>query len=109
MMRAPEKRGAPATEGTDREVRRLGEALGARVEDVLARTVARGRSKASGSSATLEPAVVESFARIGRRSTLAVAQWMGGGDPAAGRDAGGGAWHTSGQLAGQNAGRRNGG
>jgi diguanylate cyclase (GGDEF)-like protein len=103
MMRAPEKRGAPATEGTDCEVRCLGEALGARVEDVLARTVARGRSAASGSSATLEPAVVESFARIGRRSTLAVAQWMAGGDPAAGRDAGREAWHTYGQLAAQSA------
>jgi diguanylate cyclase (GGDEF)-like protein len=110
MMRAPAKQVAPGGAGSqDREVQQLGEALSTRVEDVLCRTVARGRGRvggrgsARGSGGTLDPAVDESFQRIGRRSTVAVALWMAGGDPQAGRDTGREAWHTYGQLAAQNA------
>ena len=84
----------------DGEVRRLGEALGARVEDVVRRAAERGRDRGFD---TLVPAVVESFERIGRNSTAAVAQWMAGGKPEAGLETGREAWHTYGQLAAQNA------
>jgi len=93
-------REAPASTQTDAEVRRLGEALGARVEEVLTRTTARA---IQGSRTTLDPKVNESFERIGTRSTVAVAQWLAGGDPQEGRKTGREAWHTYGQLAAQSA------
>jgi diguanylate cyclase (GGDEF)-like protein len=108
MMRAPAKHGAPAKRATstaarpDAEVRRLGKALGARVEDVMRRTVARERASGR-SSGSLDPAVIDSFERIGRNSTSAVAQWMAGGKPEAGLETGREAWHTYGQLAAQSA------
>jgi diguanylate cyclase (GGDEF)-like protein len=104
MMRVPAKREVSGGAGSqDREVQQLGEALGARVDDVLSRTAARGRGATRASGITLDPAVIESFERIGRRSTAAVAVWMAGGDPQAGRDTGREAWHTYGQLAAQSA------
>jgi diguanylate cyclase (GGDEF)-like protein len=105
MMRAPAKQVAPGGAGSqDREVRQLGEALGTHVEEVLRRTIARVRGTGrAASGSTLDPAVVESFERIGRRSTAAVAIWMAGGDPQAGRDTGRETWHTYGQMAAQNA------
>jgi diguanylate cyclase (GGDEF)-like protein len=108
MMRAPTKQGAPAKRATsttarpDDEVRRLGNALGARVEDVMRRTVAR-ESASGRSTGSLDPAVVDSFERIGTRSTSAVAQWMAGGKPEAGLQTGREAWHTYGHLAAQSA------
>jgi diguanylate cyclase (GGDEF)-like protein len=108
MMRAPAKQGAPAKRATsttarpDDEVRRLGNALGARVEDVMRRTVAR-ESASGRSTGSLDPAVVDSFERIGTRSTSAVAQWMAGGKPEAGLQTGREAWHTYGHLAAQSA------
>ena len=84
----------------DREVRLLGEALGARVEDVVARAAQRGRE---GGMDALVPAIAENFERIGRGSTAAVARWMAGGKPEAGLETGREAWHTYGQLAAQNA------
>jgi diguanylate cyclase (GGDEF)-like protein len=48
-------------------------------------------------------AIAESFERIGRGSTAAVARWMAGGKPEAGLQTGREAWHTYGQLAAQNA------
>ncbi len=101
-MQASAKRGAgPGKPG--REVRRLGEALGARVDDVLSRTVARTNSTAKDSSQPLDAVVRDSFERIGRSSTIAVARWMAGGSPEAGRETGREAWHTYGQLAAQSA------
>jgi len=100
MMPARKKPGADAAGELDREVRRLGEALGARVEDVVRRAAERGRDHGFD---TLIPAVVKSFERIGRTSTTAVAQWMAGGKPEAGLETGREAWHTYGQLAAQNA------
>ncbi|MCW3018881.1 MAG: hypothetical protein JWN10_1189, partial [Solirubrobacterales bacterium] len=91
---------AAAAGEPDREVRRLGEALGARVEVVVQRAAERGRDHGFDA---LDPAIVESFERIGRSSTAAVAQWMAGGKPEAGLATGREAWHTYGQLAAQNA------
>jgi diguanylate cyclase (GGDEF)-like protein len=83
------------------DLRRLGEALGARVEDVLSRTVARSTAATRESGEALDAAVRDSFERIGRHSTIAVAQWMAGGKPEAGRETGREAWSTYGQLAAQ--------
>jgi len=83
------------------EVRKLGKALGAHVDEVLARTTAHVNSRPH--AETLSPAIVESFERIGRNSTHAVADWMAGGKPEAGRAAGREAWGTYGALAAQNA------
>jgi diguanylate cyclase (GGDEF)-like protein len=102
MMRAPAKRSAATEAQPDREVRRLGEALGARVEDVMRRTVARERASER-RSGSFDPAVVDSFERIGRSSTSAVAQWMAGGKPEAGLKTGREAWHTYGHLSAQSA------
>jgi diguanylate cyclase (GGDEF)-like protein len=79
------------------EVRRLGEALSTRVDDVLERTVAA--SQAAGHQA--DPAVRESFKNIGEASTAAVARWMAGGNPEEGRETGRKAFETYGQLAAQ--------
>jgi diguanylate cyclase (GGDEF)-like protein len=82
----------------DEEVRRLGEALSSRVDDVLERTVVMS-AKASGPP--LDAATRESFARIGSSSTAAVALWMAGGSPEDGRETGRKAFETYGQLAAQ--------
>ena len=79
------------------EVRRLGEALGGRIDDVLERTTARSRK----SRHQLDALTGESFARIGMASTTAVAQWMAGGSPEDGRATGEKAFETYGQLAAQ--------
>ncbi len=94
---------SPTSGQPDDEVRRLGEALLARVEDVLGRTTARRTQAAGGSSPALDAVVRESFERIGRSSTIAVAQWLAGGDPEDGLDAGREAWQTYGQLAAKSA------
>ncbi|HLM85372.1 MAG TPA: EAL domain-containing protein [Solirubrobacteraceae bacterium] len=101
-MQASAKRGA-ATGAPEREVRRLGEALGVRVDDVLERTVARGRKATRRAGPDLDSAVRDSFERIGRSSTIAVAKWMAGETPKAERETGREAWHTYGQLAAQRA------
>jgi diguanylate cyclase (GGDEF)-like protein len=100
MTPAPRKPEANTAGKADREVRLLGEALGARVEDVVARAAQRGRGPGADA---LVPAIAESFERIGRGSTAAVARWMAGGKPEAGLQTGREAWHTYGQLAAQNA------
>jgi diguanylate cyclase (GGDEF)-like protein len=103
MMGASAERGPPATGHTEQEVRRLGDALGARVDDVLRRTASLGAKASRKPGTALDPAVQESFERIGRSSTGAVATWMAGGNPQDGRETGRQAWHTYGQLAAQSA------
>jgi diguanylate cyclase (GGDEF)-like protein len=103
MMARPARTAAAATAQPDSEVRRLGEALGERVEDVLARTSARSRKRSRSSRAAIAPAAVDSFERIGRSATGAVARWLAGGDPQDGWETGREAWHTYGQLAAQSA------
>ncbi|MGO9763624.1 MAG: putative bifunctional diguanylate cyclase/phosphodiesterase [Solirubrobacteraceae bacterium] len=100
-MRASAGQGTPSQ--SEREIRRLGEALATRVEDVLRRTEVRGRNTATGSAFAPDRAVLESLEHIGRTSTHAVAQWIAGGSPEAGRETGQQAWHTYGQLAAQRA------
>jgi diguanylate cyclase (GGDEF)-like protein len=85
------------------DLRRLGEALGSRVGDVVGRIVALSTEAALVKGQSLDPVVRESFERIGANSTIAVARWMAGGDPKAGRKTGREAWDTYGQLAAQSA------
>jgi diguanylate cyclase (GGDEF)-like protein len=100
MMPAPLKPEANTPGEPDGEVRLLGEALAARVEDVVRLAAERGRDHGPDA---LVPAITENFERIGRGSTAAVARWMAGGKPEAGLQTGREAWHTYGQLAAQNA------
>jgi diguanylate cyclase (GGDEF)-like protein len=89
------------TSGTaDGQLRRLGEALEARCDEVRAQTVARTAE----SGEVLDAALVkESFERICTISTIAVARWMAGGSPEDGLEAGKEAWQIFGQLAAQRA------
>jgi diguanylate cyclase (GGDEF)-like protein len=105
MMHAPEKRRPRMPEQHDPDVRRLGEALGARIDEVLLRTVAHEPETTHGPHASLDTAIRESFERIGRRATDAVARWMAGGNPEDGRETGREAWDTWGQIAAQSAAR----
>jgi diguanylate cyclase (GGDEF)-like protein len=84
----------------DEEVRRLGEALGGRIDEVMRRTVERG-NKAGGkwSRANLDPTVVDSFERIGRNSTQAVSDWMAGKAVKQQSGTGEPAWGAYGRLA----------
>jgi diguanylate cyclase (GGDEF)-like protein len=93
----------PEQEQADSDLRRLGDALGGRVDEVLARIDLLAHEARSPSPPALDPAVRESFQLIGRNSTLAVARWMAGGNPEAGRETGQHAWHTYGQMAAQSA------
>jgi diguanylate cyclase (GGDEF)-like protein len=75
----------------------LGAALSARTNDVLERTTRRSRK----SGQELDPATRDSFAKIGKASTAALAKWMAGGNPEDGRETGRRAFETYGQLAAQ--------
>jgi diguanylate cyclase (GGDEF)-like protein len=77
------------------DLRRLGEALKARAEDVLSGTEARTQA----SSHVLDPVVDDSFRRICMSSTAAVASWMAGASLEAAREVGMETWHIFGQLA----------
>ncbi len=89
-----------APEGQSGEdLRRLGEALKARTEDVVAGMVLRTQQ----SGHVLDGMVEERFARVGTVSTVAVARWMAGEGPEVAREVGREAWHIFGQLAAQRA------
>jgi diguanylate cyclase (GGDEF)-like protein len=82
------------------DVRRLGEALEARTEDVVNGTVGR----ATDAGGVLVDALVQSsFDRICRVSTVALAKWMAGGSPEDGREASQEAFQHHGQMAAQRA------
>jgi diguanylate cyclase (GGDEF)-like protein len=81
----------------EHEVRRLGEALRGRWEEVLLRTAQR----APDAEASLNPLLRASFERISTASTKAVAHWMAGGRPEEGRETSREAFETYGQLAAQ--------
>jgi len=87
----------PPADAVGEEVLRLGQALAERTDDVVARTVARS----AGSDSGLDEAVRESFVRIAKASTAAVAQWLAGGSPEDGRETSRQAFETYGQLAAQ--------
>jgi diguanylate cyclase (GGDEF)-like protein len=101
-MQAPVNRG-PTPHQLELEVRRLGERLEARVEDVLGHRVVREAEPTREQLDARDAVVRDSFERIGRSSTIALAQRMAGGDPEAGRAASREAWDTYGQLAAQSA------
>jgi diguanylate cyclase (GGDEF)-like protein len=86
-------------QAADEDLRRLGEALNERTEDVLERILAR--NVASGQ--TLDAMVEDSFARVGTVSTIAVARWMAGEPPEVAREVGQESWQIFGQLAVQRA------
>ncbi|HTQ69045.1 MAG TPA: EAL domain-containing protein [Solirubrobacteraceae bacterium] len=86
-----------APDAAEEAIRRLGEALRDRIEDVSERT--KARSQASGQQ--LDPTTAERVAQIGRASTKALADWMAGGSPERGRETGRQAFETYGQLAAQ--------
>jgi diguanylate cyclase (GGDEF)-like protein len=77
------------------QIRRLGVALTGRIEDVLERTAARSARSAQ----QLDAETRESFARVSRASTTALALWLAGGNPEDGRDTGREAFQTYGELA----------
>src|ERR1039458_9574206 len=94
---APAPHTAPEQPAAD--IRRLGEALNERTQEVLDRT--RVRTKVSGQ--VLDAPVRKSFERICTTSTIAVAEWMAGGNPDVARKAGREAWHIFGQMAAKRA------
>src|ERR1039457_3050177 len=79
---------SPSVDEPGEDLRRLGEALNARAEDVLAGTLARTRA----SKHVLDAAVEESFERVGMASTAAVASWMAGQGLEAAREIGRASW-----------------
>jgi diguanylate cyclase (GGDEF)-like protein len=93
-MRAPTPPSAPA-EQPGEDLRRLGEALKARVEDVLNLTVAR----TAGPGHDVDALVQDSFERIGTSSTVTIARWMEGESLKAVREAGRETWQIFGELA----------
>jgi diguanylate cyclase (GGDEF)-like protein len=82
------------------DVRRLGEALEARTEDVVNGTVARDSDSGE---VRLDALARSSFDRICRISTVALAKWMAGGSPEDGREASQEAFQHHGQMAAQRA------
>jgi diguanylate cyclase (GGDEF)-like protein len=86
-------------QAANEDLRRLGEALNERSEDVLEKILAR--NVASGQ--TLDAMVEDSFARVGTVSTIAVARWMAGEPPEVAREVGKESWQIFGQLAVQRA------
>jgi diguanylate cyclase (GGDEF)-like protein len=80
-------------------VRKLGEELQSRGDEVLERTIKR----AAESGKIFDGVVRESFEGICNLATNAVAGWMTTGSPEAGLKAGRGGWHMFGRLAAQRA------
>jgi diguanylate cyclase (GGDEF)-like protein len=81
------------------DLRRLGEALSARTDDVVAGMMTRSKQ----SEAMLDVVVEDSFARVGKVSTIAVARWMAGEGADVAREVGAESWRIFGQLAAQRA------
>ena len=80
---------------TDRDLHRLGTTLRARTEDVVTLTVERTIE----SGQVVDALIQDSFERICRISTIAVARWMAGEGLEVTREAGKETWNIFGQLA----------
>jgi diguanylate cyclase (GGDEF)-like protein len=96
----PIRRPAPAAVAAavdPAQLRRLGEALSARTDDVVAGI----RSRSADAGPTLDAVVEDSFVRVGTVSTIAVARWMSGEGAAVARDVGQESWRIFGHLAAQ--------
>ncbi|HEY3759641.1 MAG TPA: EAL domain-containing protein [Solirubrobacteraceae bacterium] len=94
--------GAPSASGgvsSEHDLRRLGEALKAGTDDVVARML----RLSADSGHVLDALVEDSFARVGSVSTIAVARWMAGDGPEVAREVGRESWRIFGQLAAQRA------
>jgi diguanylate cyclase (GGDEF)-like protein len=96
---APSAPGERSVAQSGKDLRRLGEALKARTEDVVRAMVLRTEQ----SGHVLDAMVEDSFARVGTVSTIAVARWMAGEDPEVAREVGQESWLIFGQLAAQRA------
>jgi diguanylate cyclase (GGDEF)-like protein len=70
------ERGAGPQEPSPQELRKLGEAVLARAEEVLEQTTLRSRAEEE----PLDDSVQESFRRVCTNSTVAVARWIAGDD-----------------------------
>ena len=81
------------------DLRRLGQAVNARTDDVVSAMLRRTNE----SGHQLDAAVEERFARVGTVSTIAVTRWMSGESVEAAREVGQEAWEIFGQLASQRA------
>ncbi len=81
------------------ELRRLGEELNARTDEVVARMLKRSGE----SSHVLESDIEDRFVRVGTVSTIAVARWMAGEGADVARDVGQESSRIFGQLAAQRA------
>jgi len=99
-------KGEPATaevqcarNGSDANLRRLGERLAQQTDEVVSRMTALSRAK----GLALDPVVEERLERVGVVSTLAVSRWMAGDDPQVAREIGQEAWLIFGELAAQRA------
>jgi diguanylate cyclase (GGDEF)-like protein len=90
---------APFADGEREQLRRLGEALKAGTEEVVAEMLRRS----AGSGTALDALVEDSFARVGAVSTTAVARWMAGDGEEVAREVGRESWRIFGQLAAQRA------
>jgi diguanylate cyclase (GGDEF)-like protein len=82
-------------EQSGEDLRRLGEALKARAEDVLNLTVAR----TAGQGQVVDALVQDSFEQLSTSSTIAVARWMEGEGMQVAREAGEETWVIFGELA----------
>ena len=83
----------------ERDLRRLGEMLNRRTDDIVERIKRRTRE----STRQLEPLVEDSFVKVGEVSTVAVARWMAGEGAEVAREVGQESWKIFGQLAAQQA------
>jgi hypothetical protein len=81
----------------DAELRRLGQELSARTDEVVARMM----KLSAESSRTLDKVVEDSFEDVGTVSTVAVARWMAGEGEAVAREVGQESWRIFAQLASQ--------
>jgi len=89
----------PVGEQPAEDLHRLGEELKARAEDVLKLTV----EKTAGRDHEVDAVVQESFERISRNSTIAVARWIAGEGMEVAIEAGRETWEIFGELAVQRA------
>src|SRR6202167_6229350 len=83
----------------EQDLQRLGQALHASTDDVVAGMLRRSES----SGVILDEVVEDSFARVGAVSTIAVARWMAGEGADVAREVGQESWSIFGQLAAQRA------
>ncbi len=90
---------APGAEEPTSELQALGLTLMDRAEDVLSLTLERSRA----SEQHVDAVVQESFERISRSSTIAVARWISGEGLQVAREAGSEMWLIFGELAAQRA------